>query len=384
MSKREDIDDEGKGMSLSKKSNNNSLSDEDADTATRTQTNDMILEAVQDTDAKQNMADQKIDLVIQQTILRDRSPEAKAGRRRMLIRAAYGEFMCTLLFYAPIFCCLANGKVSGWNPEFTTLSSAFVAGFQAVGISFAFSSVSGAQFNSAISFALWITGKLSNRRALLYILVQFFASIIAMVVVTIIFSGDMQSIYESVAVIPPSGADQGRIFATEFFTTFFLTYIAFTVAFEDAENQKKENMSFQTISDSKGLTLYASTPQSKTGFAPFSIGLTIFSLNLVGGTSGAAFNPGRIFGPACFSGHWDDVWLYWLGEVIGAACAGLLVNNMHRIGLEAPRKVGASAKDVVDKALSQRKEVPVKPLTPISTSNPINSTSNGTVVVQTS
>lgn len=377
MSKREETEDDN-GMSLSEKSN--SMSTEDTDGRNRAQTNDMILEAVQDTDAKQNLADQKIDLVIQQKILRDRSPEAKAGRRRMLIRAAYGEFMCTLLFYAPIFCCIANGKVSNWNPEFTTLSSAFVAGFQAVGVSFAFSSVSGAQFNSAISFALWITGKLSNRRALLYILVQFFASVIGMVVVTIIFSGDMQSIYNSIAVVPPSGANQGKIFATEFFTTFFLTYIAFTVAFEDAESQKKENMSFQTISDSKGLTLYASTPQSKSGFAPFSIGLTIFSLNLVGGTSGAAFNPGRIFGPALFSGQWDDVWLYWLGEVIGAACAGLLVNNIHRIGLEAPRKVGATAKDVVGKALAEPQGGPVKPITPVATSNPM-STGSSTVVV---
>ena len=97
---------------------------------------------------------------------------------------------------------------------------------------------------------------------------------------------DLSGIYSAIAVTPISTQNLGRVFFTEYVTTFILTYTAFTVAFEDAENQKKESMSFKTISDSKGLTLYASNPQSKTGFAPFSIGLTIFSLSLVGGSSG--------------------------------------------------------------------------------------------------
>lgn len=105
---------------------------------------------------------------------------------------------------------------------------------------------------------------------------------------------DLSGMYSALAVQPINSTQLGRVFFTEFVTTFILTYIAFTVAFEDAERQKKETMSIKTISDSKGLTLYASNPQSKTGFAPFSIGLTIFSLGLVGGTSGAAFNPGLL------------------------------------------------------------------------------------------
>ena len=88
-----------------------------------------------------------------------------------------------------------------------------------------------------------------------------------------------------------------------------------------------------TMSDSKGLTLYASTPQSKTGFAPFSIGFMIFSLSLCGGSSGGGFNPGRLLGPAIFSGKVKYLWLYWAGEFFGAACAGALVGTMHSYGL---------------------------------------------------
>lgn len=336
-------------------------------------TTDIILQDITETDKKQGLAQKKIDQ-IEAKLLKDNSMEAKAGRRRMLLRAAYGEFMCSMLFYAPIFCSIANCAVSGYQVEYQNIVAAFVSGFQAIAVSFAFSGVSGAQFNSAISFALWLTGKLSNRRCLLYVFVQLFASIMSMVVVACIFHGNLSTVYDKLAVTPVDDTYLGKVFATEFFLTFFLTYVAFTVAFEDAENQKKESMSFKTISDTKGLTLYASTPQSKTGFAPFAIGMTIFSLNLLGGASGGAFNPGRLLGPAIFSGKWDYIYLYWIGELLGAATAGLLVNNMHRIGIQPIRKDEVSAKDVIEKALnaSNAAVIPLKPVEEESTGNPLN------------
>ena len=299
-----------------------------------------------------------IEDVIESNVLKDKSPEARLGRFKMTVRAAYGEFMCTLLFYGPIFGTIMNFTISGDNGNLRSLATAFVGGFQAIGVSFAFSSVSGAHFNSSISFALWLTGKLSNRRLVLYVAVQLLASIVAMAIMTAIFHGDLQTAYEACTVTPADDNTLGRVFATEFFLTFFLTYIAFTVAFEEAETQKKDTMSFKSISDSKGLTLYASTPQSKTGFAPFSIGLTIFSLSLIGGTSGGAFNPGRLFGPAIFSGKWDYLWLYWIGEVMGASFAGLLVTNLHRFGLKkdsSQKDEGAPAAEVLSRALRSTK-----------------------------
>ena len=49
------------------------------------------------------------DKLIQENVLTDKSEAAKAGRRRVLIKATIGEFMCTLFFFTPIFCVLANG-----------------------------------------------------------------------------------------------------------------------------------------------------------------------------------------------------------------------------------------------------------------------------------
>jgi hypothetical protein len=96
----------------------------------------------------------KIEKSIDDKVLRDQSPEAKRRRQIRAVRAGFGEFMCTFLFFTPVFGCLANMKTSGVSGYAGAVISAFVAGFQAIAVSFAFSSVSGAHFNPAISWAL--------------------------------------------------------------------------------------------------------------------------------------------------------------------------------------------------------------------------------------
>lgn len=300
---------------------------------------------------------QEMDLELRQKLLGDKSAAARAGRRKRFIRALWGEVFCTLLFFTPIFSVVANSAVQSFSTDVKVLSVALAAGFQAIGNIFAFSSVSGAHFNPAISFALWLTGKLSNRKVGGYIAVQLLGSVLAMCLVTSMFHGDMKAIHNAIAVVPGKDANLEKVFATEFFLTFILTYVAFTVVFEDAEQRKKETMSFKSMSDSVGLTLYASTPQSKTGFAPFSIGFTIFSLSLVGGSSGGAFNPARLFGPALFSGKWDYLWLYWLGEILGASAAGLMVQYTHRYGLQnmdENEENAPSARDLIELTLRDK------------------------------
>ena len=303
---------------------------------------------------KHTRAMQQLGQEITSKIIHDTSEAARLGRRRQFIRALLGEFFCTVLFFTLVFSVVANASIQNFRVEVKTVAIALTGGFQAIGNIYAFSSISGAHFNPAISFALWLTGKLSNRKLLGYIAVQLVGSIVSMCIVAAMFeSEDMTLIYSSVAVVPSSNAPMGKVFATEFFLTFILTFVAFTVVFEDAEVRKKETMSIKSISDSVGLTLYASTPQSKTGFAPFSIGLTIFSLSLVGGSSGGAFNPARLFGPAIFSGRWDCLWLYWIGQFLGAACAGMMVHTVHRSGLQNLEDAEPSAQNVLEKAVRE-------------------------------
>lgn len=316
-------------------------SDSEASESTaRNTTTSNILDVAMKTEEHHVKVLKKIEKSLVDKVMKDRSPEARRRRRVMALRAGFGEFMCTFIFFVPVFGCLANIKTHTdgmGNPLLPSTISAFAAGFQAIAVSFAFSSISGAHFNPAISWALWLLGRLSSRRVVIYILAQLLASIIAMAVVASMYHGGNSQLYKACAVAPTSDSYTGEVFATEFFLTFIFTYVAFTVVFEDAESAKKESMSFQTLSDSKGLTLYASTPQSKTGFAPFAIGFTIFSLCLVSGESGGAFNPARLFGPAIFSGEWNLLWLYWMAQIMGSSAAALIVHLSLVYGLSKPK-----------------------------------------------
>ena len=73
----------------------------------------------------------------------------------------------------------------------------------------------------------------------------------------------------------------------------------------------------------KNLTIYTTSGNTKAGFAPVAIGFTLGFLGLIGGSvSGGAFNPARAFGPAILSNNWNNHWIYWLGDFVGAGLAG--------------------------------------------------------------
>ena len=72
---------------------------------------------------------------------------------------------------------------------------------------------------------------------------------------------------------------------------------------------------------------------------------------MIGGSSGGAFNQGRMFGPAIFSGDWNYLYLYWIAELCGASSAALLVTNLHKYGLSHSSKSDyePTATDALDK-----------------------------------
>ena len=192
-----------------------------------------------------------------------------------MLVALYGEFFSTCFLMMPQFGVLATSYQNGWSEEMRAFVVALVAGFQVVSITFVFSAMSGAQCNCAISFSLWLTGKLSNRKCVAYIITQLIASIVSALVVYCTFTNPSIELFTHLAIFPTPDKDIYRVFATEFFCTFVLAFTAFTIAFEDAENQKKESMQADAVTASEGLTIYATTPQSKSAFAPFAIGFVV-------------------------------------------------------------------------------------------------------------
>jgi len=63
------------------------------------------------------------------------------------------------------------------------------------------------------------------------------------------------------------------------------------------------------------------------GFAPIPIGLGLTLIHLIGiPVTNLSVNPARSTGPAVFVGGWalEQLWLFWLAPVVGAALAGIV------------------------------------------------------------
>lgn len=258
----------------------------------------------------------------------NRDAAGRMDRRKKFLRAVYGEFFGTFIFVLPIFACLANAYRQQWEGWFTNLAVALVSGFQLVTVVMCFSSLSGAQLNPAITFALWLAKKTSNRKCILFMIAQCLASLFAMCVVYGAFPRADKDMYHAIVCLPPSDASDGNIFFTEFMVSFLLTFVAFAMAFEEQESSQTSRMSLslKAVQQNEGLVMYSTTPQSKAGFAPFAFGFTIIALAFFGGGSNVGLNPARMFGPAVFANEWDKFYLYLAGQFIGAAAAALFVS----------------------------------------------------------
>jgi glycerol uptake facilitator-like aquaporin len=61
------------------------------------------------------------------------------------------------------------------------------------------------------------------------------------------------------------------------------------------------------------------------------VGGTLSTLILfIGPLTGASFNPARSLGPSLFSGYCDSQLVYWVGPLIGGACAGSIFRRLRK------------------------------------------------------
>lgn len=242
------------------------------------------------------------------------------------------------MYFTPLFGAITHATISNYDKSACAAIGALISGLQVVVVTYCFSNLSGAVNHTGITIALWITNKLSNRRLILYLIAQAFGSIVAMLLCVGIFTRndadyDLTAAFKAVNITPLKNAPITKVFGSEFVLTFILSYVAFAVALDNSESIKKETISMQGTSDSKDLIFYSTTPQSKSGFAPLAIGFVVFSLSLVGGSSGNALNPLRILGPAVFTGQWNGFWIYCLAEILGAVSAAVIVSYTFNFGV---------------------------------------------------
>ncbi len=160
----------------------------------------------------------------------------------------------------------------------------------------ALGAVSGAHFNPAVTFAVWVAGQIPWRRGLAYVLAQLIG---AMVAAWLLWAVIPDETFRQTLGIP-------RLFGA-------VTPLAGTVI-EGVLTVVLLLAVFGTAVDPRA---------PKVG--GLAIGLAVGADILMGGAlTGAAMNPARWFGPAAVTGIWDNSYVWIVGPLVGAGIAALM------------------------------------------------------------
>jgi aquaporin Z len=239
---------------------------------------------------------------------------------RKLIAEGVGTAL--LVFFAVGVSTLSFGfNVSGQSQAAGVVATALAFGLVVLILTYAFSSVSGAHFNPAVTMGFLLSRRIGLRQAIGYWLAQFAGALVGAGFLRAIFGvargystggvGLGTNGYNSRSII---GLGQGGAFLAEVILTFLFVFIVLAV------------------------TRKAAWPPQLTGVV---VGLALATVNLVGiPMTGASANPARSLGPAAYVGGTalSQLWLFIVAPLIGAAIAGLAVPYLYpgELGEERP------------------------------------------------
>jgi MIP family channel proteins len=163
----------------------------------------------------------------------------------------------------------------------------------------ALGAVSGGHFNPAVTFAVWIMGKITPMRAALYLVAQLLGGLAAGLALKLVFTDAWQA---SNIGTPALGAGISPVMGIGIEAV--LTSLLILAVIGTAVDPRAPKIG---------------------GLA---IGLAVAADILVGGPlTGAAMNPARWFGPAVAAGAYADWYVWWIGPLIGAAVAALIYRS---------------------------------------------------------
>ncbi|CAG7887953.1 hypothetical protein BRARA_A01819 [Brassica rapa] len=225
------------------------------------------------------------------------------------LKAYLSEFIATLLFvFAGVGSAIAFGKLTS-NAALDPSGLVAVAVAHAfalfVGVSIA-ANISGGHLNPAVTLGLAVGGNITVITGFFYWIAQCLGSIVACLLLAFVTNGESVPTHGVAAGL---GAVEGIVM--EIVVTFALVY-----------------------------TVYATAADPKKGslgtIAPIAIGFIVGANILAAGPfSGGSMNPARSFGPAVVSGDFSQIWIYWVGPLVGGALAGLIYGDVF-IGSYAP------------------------------------------------
>jgi len=186
---------------------------------------------------------------------------------------------------------------------------------------YALGPISGGHFNPAVSVGLWAGGRFPASQLVQYILAQVLGAVVGAAVLYLIASGkadfSLSGGFASngYAEHSPGGYSLTAALVCEVVMTFMFLVVI----------------------------LGATHKRAPVGFAGLAIGLALTLIHLVSiPVTNTSVNPARSTGPALFVGGWalQQLWLFWVAPVIGAALAGLVYRAILEGPIEAPPVTG--------------------------------------------
>jgi len=177
-------------------------------------------------------------------------------------------------------------------------------GLTVLTMAFGIGHISGCHLNPAVTVGLVVGGRFKSSEAIPYIIAQVIGAVVAAALLYLIASGkagfDLAGGLASngYAEHSPGGYSLLSGFVTEVVMTFMFLMII----------------------------LGSTDERAPAGFAPIAIGLALTLIHLISiPVTNTSVNPARSTGPALIVGSWalDQLWLFWVAPLIGAALGGV-------------------------------------------------------------
>jgi len=221
-----------------------------------------------------------------------------------LTRRAIAEFIGTFwLVFGGCGSAVLSAAFPNLGIGFVGVALAF--GLTVLTMAFAIGHISGCHLNPAVSVGLVVGKRFPASDLLAYVIAQVTGAIAAAAVLFVIASGkagfSLAGGFASngYGAHSPGGYSLIACMVAEVVLTFMFLVII----------------------------LGATDRRAPQGFAPIAIGLGLTLIHLIGiPVTNLSVNPARSTGPALFVGGWavEQLWLFWLAPIVGAAIAGVV------------------------------------------------------------
>jgi aquaporin Z len=208
------------------------------------------------------------------------------------VAEAAGTFLFVLVGAGSI----AVGALTGGNPPGGLVGVAFAHGLALAIVVSSLGAISGGHINPAVTFGVWVAGRMSGMRAIAYVVAQLVGAVVAGFALRLVIDPATDPSHLGTPTLAP-GVGIGAGTFLEALTTMLLLMAVFGTAVD---------------------------PRAPK-IGGLAIGLSVTAdILFIGPLTGAAMNPARAFGPALVAGQWVAHIVYWVGPILGGVVAALL------------------------------------------------------------